>query len=323
MRTLLIFMLAVWIYAATATAQIAAPRLDPNTLETFGPLNPATMSFSGSSRVGIGLLDIVFDATTGGVTSTFAEGEGKFLGFGRFVGETFSIGAESITFDITIPDGSGDTAESNSTYVGASLVFGDFISIGVGQQDSEFITRVAGGIASHTEEESLPLVGVSLKFGEAFYLGLAAGTGTFTDTLVFLGTTTIDGGDRSVTRLGAAYHFRDDDSGLHLELSREAKDGINNTATGFTVDEKETTTILLEAVFSNILVGVEKISGEATNPSTGVVSTETDGTTFTLGWVPVEGFSISISVGTEDETDPSTGDVFTTEITFVGASWLF
>lgn len=323
MRILLIFTLAVWIYAATATAQIAAPRLDTNVPESLETLNPATMAFSGPSRLGVGLgLDFTIENTTGGVTTTVAEGDAQFIGWGRFVGEFFSIGVESISIDFTVPS-STFTAELNTTYVGGSFLIGDFLSIGFGQQDSEFISSNSIAGFTQTEEESLPMVGVSLRFGEAFYAGVVSGTETITDTTEFLGVTTVDEGERTVTRLGVAYHFRDDNSGFHLEFSTETKDGINDTSTGFTVDEEENTTIMVEAVFSNILIGVEKISGEDFDPSTGVVNLESEITIFTLGWVPMEGFSISVSVSTEEDTDPSTGDIETTESTFVGASWLF
>ena len=343
-------MRGIWIVAAfllaTATAtqgQVAAPRLNPVIPESGGIINPATLIFGGPSRIGLGLAsDRTFEETNNGKTTTVAEGDGKFLGQGRFVGDFFAIGVEIGRVELTLP-GTDFTGEINGSMVNATLQFGEILAIGIGQQNTELIRKgtfidfpIPPFLAPFeiVEERSLPMVGASLRLADSFFIGVASGSETFNISvfvdispvppLIIIGSEEVQ---RDVTRFGVGYFSRDLENGLHVEVyqeEREAVDLINpdvNLLLPILAGE-ETIGATLEVVFTNILIGLEKISTKFTN-LTGAVIKEKKEQGISLGYAPANGFSIVLTRTDTENTFAGTENTENSEITFLGIGWLF
>ena len=319
MRVLSIVSIAVitlLAFAGALQAQIAAPRLNPATLESprFSPnrlnkaLNPAVLPWSGPSRIGAAITSMDVTDTSGGVTTT-VEGDGTILQ-GRFVGENFAIGAEFYQIDTNAPAGGGPPPEFESTMIALAYQFGELFSVGFSRQESIFPDSAGDS------SETLPQLGATLRLGEVFFLGLARG-----DESVQRGGGG-GSGDRAVTHVGVGYHWREGDRGAHIELYRQSAEGINNPPS-ITEDEVEAVGFSAEFVFANILVGIESFQSENTDATSGVLLDETDETTLSVGWVPEQGLSLTANFVEEERTDKFSGDITLIETLILGLAWLF
>lgn len=307
MRTLWLLIAALLAFAGAIHAQVAAPRLNPIAIESLNPSNPATLPWSGPSRIGAAWLDVEReDEPVGGPVFLAAEGDGAMVQ-ARWVGETFAIGAEALTIDLTDPAGTGPS-DADFSLVGVAFQVGELFSVGVGQEAEE-LSDPAG-----VEKETLPLAGATLRLAEVIYLGVATGEETVEQSKPGI----TQEADRTVIRAGVAYHWRDGDRGLHLEVYREEVDGI---MTPFTREEEESDAFTVEIVFANILIGAEFITTDFTD-TTGVFQAEEEQTTLSLGWAPGQGLAIVASL-LESERTRANGDVETTEVTSIAVAWLF
>ena len=315
MRIIGLALIALLTFITAAQAQIAAPRLNPLSFHPTTASNPAVLSWDGPSRIGGGIGESSVDFTIPGL-STFeaAAGDGSSAQL-RWVGETFALGLDrwSLSMEIVPLLGGGDI-ELESTIVGASFQMNDLFSIGIGQESG--ISR----FDVELETSTLPLMGATLRLGEVFYLGFATGTETIEQEFTNVaGSATEE--ERGMTRIGLAYYSRDGENGLHVEVWRNELDGIN-TAT-LTDEAEETTGITLEVVFSNILLGYESITGEELSAVDGSVQEEQDGSTISLGWVPMEGLSLVVSVTEVEINDLTNGEITVFNIAFAGVAWAF
>ncbi len=312
MRYVILFTAGLVGLAGAAQAQVAAPRLNPAAIESFivtpnrlnKPFNPAVLPWSGSSRIGAALTDLEAVDTIGGVSTLGAEGDGKMV-HGRFVGENFAIAGEVYQMDLGFQ---GSSADFEGAMIAAALQFGGVVAVGASRQNAEFIDPTS------TSSETLTLIGATLRIGEAFYFGAASGDETFEQ----------GGGeaDRSVSQFGVAYHTRDGESGVHLEVFRQMVDLIDDPVAGITEDEVESDAFTVEFIFSNILLGLEAIMSEATD-NAGVLQEETDLITVSLGWAPEEGLSIVASLMNEEQMDVTTGDITDIDTVIVAAAWSY
>ena len=328
MRTLWLLIAALLAFAGAIHAQIAAPRLNPALAESPTPFNPATLPWSGASRIGGGLFDEEAEATAPGPPVTAASGDGLMLQ-ARWVGENFAAAVETFSVDLDIiPAFGGGTLEFESNLVGLAFKVGDFISLGIGQQIGE-ATETQGGV-SQSITETLPMAGATLRLGDVFYIG-----GTFgSETVKFDDGTTSAEEERDVLRAGAGVHWRDGEDGFHLEAYLEDKELVefrDPTGTVLVFAQlSETVGVTVEAVFSNILLGIEFISTETEELEPFVFpplkKIEEEETTLIVGWAPEEGLAITLAVLESEETESQggiTGDVTTFDSVFLGAAWLF
>ncbi|MFQ5483500.1 MAG: hypothetical protein ACE5ER_12175, partial [Nitrospinaceae bacterium] len=254
MRTFWLMIAVLWLVSGMAQAQVAAPMLNPLSTGALSTTNPGVLPWDGPSRVGGGLADLDSESTNAGVVSPNFTGDGKFL-LARFVGEMFAFGAEVLQFDIE--DNAGNSASVDFVSMGFGAQFGDTFGVGVAREIEEFEDPTL------INTQSLTVFGASLRLGEVFYLGAATGTENVENATPIL---TVDA-DRTVSRFGVAYQTRDGEDGLHLEAYKEMVDLITNP---FNQDEEDKTGIVLEIVFSNILLGVESINTDFTD-NAGVV----------------------------------------------------
>ncbi len=233
----------------------------------------------------------------------------------RFTGESWGVGFDMFHFDLTIDPlfgGGGDFVIDNKN-IGLSFSLGDIVSIGVGQE------------RQHQEEpfristETLPLAGVSIKIGGMFYVGAAAGTETVeTEDPSVAGS--FEEGDRSVGRVGVAFHTRDETSGFHLEAYVSNSDGI--TTINNNNDAIESKGVILEMVFADFLLGYERLDLEHLDATTNVLNQDQRAQVVSLGYTPMMGFNLVASSGSYEITE-SGGNFIEFQIKTVGVAWSF
>ncbi len=311
MRIIIMAVAALLAFAGAIQAQVAAPRLNPIAIESTAPIfsphpsNPATLPWSGPSRIGGGLLDLEEEDATG--TQTL-EGDGKMLQ-ARWVGEMFAVNAEVLNSDFEDVPPPG-TFDFDAFLIGAAFQWGEVFSIGVGFESEELSD------ATVSLQETLPVAGATLRLAEVIYLGVATGEATLEESV----PTFTEELDRTVTRLGVAYLWREDDRGLHLEIYREERDSEQSiTLEAFGKDSDGFT---VEVVFSNILIGYESISTESTNFA-GVDLGEDEETIISVGWAPGQGLALVASKSEIESTDAAGIPTDTLDSLFIGVAWLF
>ena len=314
MRFLLLSIAALLALAGGPQALIAAPRLNPVAIESTvaifspSPFNPAVLPWSGPSRIGGAVAKVESDVTTAGTTLPLGEGEGRMVQ-GRWVGETLAVSAEAFTRELDLDPltfGPG-TVEFDSSLVGVAFQVGEIFSLGAGRQSFEL-----SGNSPDVTTRTLPVAGATLRVREVIYLGAASGDETVEDI-------STQEGDRTVTRFGVAYHWRDGDTGLHVEVYRQEIDAI---ATPITEEEQESVGFTVEVVFANILIAFESFETESTD-NTGAVTSEDKATTVSLGWAPSQGLAIVASLVELELNDISAGQLFTFDTQSIGIAWLF
>lgn len=307
--------------ARTGHAQVAAPRLDPLAVEGDAAVNPATLSWHGTF-VGAGALKVkIEDKPAGGTLQEASSGDGPLV-VGRWVGEMFALGGEAFDVKTDAPDGLTEF-EVESSWIGGAGQYGDVVSLGVAQQDFTLTQTdtVTGDVG--TQESDLPLVGLTVRLAEVFYIGAAGGTETVTETFQSGGASISREGDRGVRRLGVAYHMRDGDSGLHAEISREEKDELLDALTGLNQPSTETNHVVVEVVWSNILVAVERIETDESDAVTGDLIGQTEENGIRIGWVPMEGFNLVAGISQDKDTNPFDDAEERTEVVGLSAGWSF
>lgn len=302
--------IAILLAGSTALqAQIAAPRLNPIAPSVISISNPAVFVWGGPTRAGIGYFDmIVTDRPAGGPDTEAASGSGAQLQF-DWVGESFAFHAEAVDISLDIiPAFGGGAFDLKSDSLGAALQVGGLFSLGAGLES--FSLSISGSF----EEESLPLLGGTLRLGEVFYLGAAMGTGTYKD---FNGEV-----EHSVERLGIGLHSRETSFGYHLEIFHELSDSAFDLNTGTSVNKEDTLGWTVEVVLmGGLLLGIESATIDFTGPF-GAAGGKQEQTTVTLGWAGPEGLSLVLSVWDMEESDTA-GNITEFAFTFLGVSWIF
>ena len=314
MRTLLLLIAALLAFAGAIHAQIAAPRLNPIAIESTitssflspSPFNPAVLPWDGPTRIGGALAGAEVDDRS---TTPDPDADGGAIALKlRWVGKIFAFGADVLASELDIdPAVGGGTLDVSQVSIGFAGQFEEVFSVGAGVQGGEVT------LPGVSVEAGLPLVGATVRLAEVIYLGLAIGDETFEDTLAN------QEADRTVTRFGVAYHWRDDDVGLHIEAYRQEIDAIT---TPFTEDEEESDGFTLEVVFANILIGFESFTTDFTDPSTGFQG-EAEKTTISVGWSPGQGLALVASATEQEELNASGITQFENNLTAVGVAWLF
>jgi len=316
--------------AGVAQAQVAAPRLNPTESVFGGPSNPATMMWRQGSRIGLSYASKVKVEVepTGGPATPIAEGKGSNVSL-AFVGPSFGLSASiaSVKLDLDpVASPPGGTHEIKSSQIGLAAQAGKSISLGAGLESSEESDTPTGGTAK-ADKRSGPLVGGVWQLGDTFYIG-----GTYSPQKADLtGGGGSASGERKVSRVGAGFYWLKGPSGFHLEANYE-KDGLldvtDSVSTTSVLIEKGTRTgLTLEALFSNILIGVVSSKSKADIFDVGSTpqldTVEQSARTISLGWVREKGLAIVVNVQRLEDKHQTGG--FTTLVngTSVGLSVLF
>ncbi len=326
MRIIWLSVAALLALAGPAAAQIAAPRLNPIAIEV-GVVNPAVLSWDGPSRIG-GALGASEADDLPGLPTPDEEGDVRALKF-RWVGENFAFGVDAARverdIDPGVPGVGGGRLDTDSAVLGVAFQYGEVFSVGIGQQTEKSKGPglfPPGVLVNSNVTITLPVVGATLRLADVIYLGLATGEEDLENDFEVPAILFSDrvAGERTVTRFGVAYHWRDAADGLHLEASREKRGGV--PATFFPASVEEADRFNAEIVFSNILIGYESITTEFTSVN-GVFEGENEDTTLSVGWAPGQGLAVVASL-TEGESFTA-GGTLTGEatLTALALAWLF
>lgn len=319
MRTIgLAFIILAVLVSGTATAQVAAPRLNPLGISTGQPVNPAVENWRPASTIGAGPIQLDLEFTAPGSPPITASGDGASVQV-ALVGESIAFAAQSDTFEFEVDPPFGPANfESNATYAALGLRVGEIFSLGVGQQTNEEIEP------NRTLSSTLPLGGAVLKLGESFYLGGAIGVDTF--ELEPLGGTAVEG-ERNVNRAGIGFYRRNNDGGIHLEAYVETTDVLEVTDAAnlpVFVEDSETAGATVEFLFGDFLVGFELFQHNFTRVDGGVAEDKEEENSFvSIGYVPVEGLNIVGTVVSVEETNVLNGEVNKIDGVFLGIGYSF
>ncbi|MBI3993581.1 MAG: hypothetical protein HY342_09920, partial [Candidatus Lambdaproteobacteria bacterium] len=173
-----------------ASAQIAVPRLMPAGPTLFDPgsvpdsagvvpLNPAALQWAAPSTAGGGgaRTDSIWTAPP----RTPAEPTfHSFYGGGRWVGESFSIGAETVQLQ-DLEDALDVRASSNRA--AAAVQFADMLALGLGYTSAS-VLHTPFTTDSVSDAVTVQEAGISLRLSESWFLGGSIGRETNSRTAV-------------------------------------------------------------------------------------------------------------------------------------------
>ena len=336
---MLLGMLALLALAGTASAQIAAPRLNETTPAVGSPFNPAVMPWNEVSQAGIVIQNGITRENTpsGGSTTETATGDGVGVQF-RGYADPFAGGLEyaSEKLDrnpdpLTLP--LGGTEETKQGLVSLGVMVADWITVGLGYETRDVTETDAANPPSKSTKSSMPSLGGTLRFGDAIYVG-----GTYGQrTIDYEEGTRSGSSEGGVGRVGVGFHTRKDDRGFHLEVYRESEQlqemrdlSCDNPATPqvdlcIPATEGATTGVTLELMYANVLVGVEALNASIDFvPVAGGLDTHDINTRrVSLAWVPQKGFSIGVAGRSREDTNNTSNDVDKDTSTELTVAWLW
>lgn len=235
-----------------------------------------------------------------------------------------AFGADAISRSVDDNSGGGST-DVDTSVVSLALNLGGVLAIGAGRQTSEAAN------ATTSTKKTLPLFGVSLRLGEVFFLGAAAGTETISLTRPLLDGTVE--GDRRAVHAGIGLLFMGDKFSFHLEAYKAERDDltIQATASGIPVTlsfADESNGITAEVVIGGLFLGVEQIKADTSltaeifGVSVPINIAEIEKIVLALGWVREKGFSLVASM-IKEETFPAGGGIVTVETFLLSGGWTF
>ncbi len=305
MRLIGLTLAALLAAAGMASAQVAAPLLNPTPPVFSAPNNPAVLIWDAPSRVAAQLARLTIDAPPG---TRFADGTSRGL-LGAAVGEYVAAGAavQRLHLDADASAGGGSIQIDSST-VDLAAQIASVVSLGVGQERSKLMDTTVGG-SGVPQEETLPVAGFTVRLANIFYVGGAGGTVKFSRGPASY--------DRRVRRLGVAVLDMAKDGGVHLEVYRERK-----APAGAIDDGSDTKGLSAEVIWGSILLGYLARSVDKANDS-GILTGTNKIAAVSLGWVPQARLSIVLTGARDELRDPAgtaTGRFSTRE---VGAAWKF
>ena len=300
-RFLLLLAVACSALAGAASAQVAAPFLNPVPLFNAAPSNPAVLSWDVPSRLAAAYTSVKFEDALGA-----SIGDGNVQGvLGQYVGETLALGAAGAKLDVDIAGG-GKLIERFST-LQAALKVGEWLSIGLGQGVDK------RSDPSGEQKSSEALAGLTLRLGSIFYLGAVSGTDT-----VGKGTAPpLVEGDRHLTRYGAGIRWVGPSAALHLEAFNEHRAGI---VSPLPVESQTIRGGTLEMRLGRIGISYTTRDLQLIDETTGVLNMSQKIKTASLAYVPEHGLALSIGTARQAGTGGGPGKG---TFSSIGAAWLF
>ena len=252
-------------------------------------------------------------------------GESFGLAFGqsRGEGEMDMVNLPTESFSMTASEG----------VIGLSLKMKDFLAIGGSlrrteaqwEADIPFYEVDGGGnitdgriFLTSNETSELQTGGASFRLAEVFFIGAAIGSekGVFEKGHTFKGT--VNGtpqeegwqGDyediRKINLIGIGFSALDKDGdGIRLEISRIEGDPFENRETGEEEDEFSRAMVSGEVVWANILLGFVRENSTSKNLEIDnglqiIKQTDLAKSVMTMGWSPLEGFTLAGAVQTSE-----------------------
>jgi hypothetical protein len=322
-----LFLAAFMAAAGIASAQIAAPSLNPTPTMSLQPLqtpspfikflptpvNPAVLPWDGPSRIGVtyGTAKVdsllpVDPALKGKASGVLAEA----------VGETFAAAIQLNTmtqdYDPAIVTG---TFETKVQRIGLAAQFGKRISVGLGREtvgttDTSFPTAI-------DQEDTLTTGGITVRLGEMFYLGAASGSETIKDKQ--LGQEV----KRNALQYGLAFLARDKERGAHIEIYHAQRPARLFPNAAPAAAENSVNGVTVEFMVARILLGYAT-QKDKTKDDVGVPLEINSVTTVTLGYDMAPGLALVVSrYGGENQNAGSGVVNFKNRGLNAGAAWQF
>jgi hypothetical protein len=312
MRMIVLALAALLAAAGVASAQVAAPTLNPVPTVSQGPGNPGVLPWDGPSRIGVSYGDIKAEQP-GAPVNPVGKGHETAVQV-EYVGSTFAAAAraQEIKLDID-PSLGGGTLRASGSFVGIAGQIGGIAAVGVAQEMEK------NNDPSQDSVETLPLIGATVRLGGVFYLGAATGQATVQDHVV----SPTDEVKRRVSRMGIGLNWRDKDRGVHLEAYQAQRDAKASTTSTLQARKSEVSGGAVEVLFAKVLVSFEGQT-EKTEDAAGAPKDLNKGRTASLGYVPMAGLAVVLSGFSIENSDRTTGTVFVkTKGVTLGAAWLF
>lgn len=314
MRILLVLAAAMLAAAGAASAQVAAPLLNPMPVARLNAKpaivataqNPALLSWDGPPRVAASYSNVDFDDASTATVNPDATGKVTAV-LVRLVGERFAFGAESQKVRLD-PVGAGSSIELGAQSAGASVQFGDWISVGIGRHVE---TYKEFGV---DQRETLSLAGVGARFGGVYYVAAVRFNADVKDQIAPAETS------RPGTAYGIAFHTRDQEHGVHLEAYHTERAEVVDPM--LSVDELKTNGYAAEVVWWNLLFGI--VGHDSKRLTTTGNGSEARQAAVSVGYVPAQGLALVATLSKQEFSDAATGaEDASVEIKSLGLSWMF
>ena len=275
--------LATWLAAPFAGAQVAVPNLSPFSATLLSPVlngngingvdttpdNPAALGWGEGSKVTLGFAD---GDTTDNITGTETESVGGYFLGGRWHGEALAVAFDRFEIDESIASVTETTGNLQVAYVVDGL-----LSVGIGWENSH--RENSGGNTFDTKNLS---IGLSLKFAEMYYVGLALGSSDYE-------TSAGQTAERDTTMFGAGFRVEGDWSwyGEYYVLNL---DEFQNSAGATVKDGTSLTVLAVQTVWQDVLLGFASKDLEfSTQTNLDITWTQID-----LGYIPSEKWTVSL-----------------------------
>ena len=277
MRVVLIAVAALLAWAALASAQVAAPFLNPVPTFTATPANPAVLSWDMPSRVGAVYSTVEFTDPAG---ASFAKGSLQALQ-AQVVGDRLAFGATGtkLQADIDPAVGGGQLVE-RFAFVDAALRASDWLSIGIAR-DVDKRSSVGGD-----ENHRANVGGLTLRLGQTIYIGAAKGTDS-----VEKGTPPFQEASRDLVRYGAGVRWVGTSGAIHLEAFREYRKAVT---TPVNVESSTTKGGTLEFRMASVGVSFTTRDLEQVDASTGLITLQQKLETAQIFFATQRGWAISV-----------------------------
>ena len=272
-----------------AWAQVAVPRLVPAGPSIFDPssvphaagvvpLNPAALQWASPSMAGGGgaRTDSTWTAPTP-AEPTFH----SFYGGGRWVGESFSIGAETVQLE-DVEDNLEVRASTNRA--AAATQFGDMLALGLGYTSAS-VLHAQFTTDNVSDTVIVQEAGISLRLAESWFLGGSIGREARSRTTIHFSDAEWEV-ERDVAQYAIGYR-QGGSVLLHVEVGAvEHAEAIAENGAIVTGHVAQYGTIELNVY--NILLGYLVTNITVPRQERTAVMTQAD-----IGWVPASGIAIT------------------------------
>ncbi len=301
--------------ALDARAQVAAPGL-----LLFA--NPATLSWELGSFVSGSLLDVEQSAKRNSAPATDREGSGSGgLLRGRHPGEPLALGLYFLDAKVELGDAAvGTTKQSlRSIVFGVSTRAAETVALGAGLESIK--EREATATSDRELGTITPMVGISLRLAEIFYLATVYGRRRLQSNIPER-----DGQERNMTRFGAGLRWLGPGMLVHAEYHREDSPPFRDVSftalPGFTFDVMDTQvdTMIAEVVWRGLFLGYSVADTETLGQP---LRNETIRTRLgTVGFL-APGFSMTLTWRVEETDDRVKKTDERLEVLALGFYWRF
>jgi hypothetical protein len=307
-----VLLAALLVAAGSASAQVAAPMMNPVITPFGAPTNPGVLSWDVPSRVAVSYSPTNFEAPTSAFVpaSPFAKGSIR-AAVATWVGQRFAVGAAQSSARLEGEPTTPGSFRSDATVVEVAVNFAERLALGIGHNSSKESAAIFG---APDQKETSNEGGLSWRVADALFLGGAAAHGSLEE-----GT---ESAGRNARRAGLGFYSRGKGGGVHLEAYAGTTDAVVLPSDSSAAPKVETTGATVELLWGPVLIGGYGRRDDKTdfNPAN---NTRETSTTAVLGYVPEAGWSIVLATGNFRTDNTSGVETFVVKTTTLGIGYLF